>query len=37
MAKADSQRLEAWLQTRLKNKKVLLLTGNAPAPATIRE
>ena len=37
MAKADSQRLEAWLQTRLKNKQVLLLTGNAPAPATIRE
>jgi len=37
MAKADSQRLEAWLQTRLKNKKVLLLTGNATAPATIRE
>ena len=37
MAKADSLRLEAWLQTRLKNKQVLLLTGNAPAPATIKE
>lgn len=37
MTRADSQRLEAWLQTRLKNKQVLLLTGNAPAPAAIKE
>lgn len=37
MAKADSKRLEDWLQTRLTKKKVVVLTGNAPAPATIRE
>ena len=29
MPQTDKQRLKAWLQTRLKNRKVVLLTGNS--------
>jgi len=37
MAQTDKRRLQAWLQTRFKDKKVVVLTGNAPLSVIIKE